>query len=106
MPDMTDVVGLMEFLSKRVQITPNTHSLLASTMNFQANMVVNYTEYLFCLFTPARRKGVDSGQLVEDEAGLANLVSSNYHRIESSFLHSHFTSNIGTCTQSVSRYLI
>lgn len=25
MPDMTDVVGLMEFLSKRVQITPNTH---------------------------------------------------------------------------------
>lgn len=25
MPGMTNVVGLMEFLSKRVQITPNTH---------------------------------------------------------------------------------
>lgn len=61
MPDMTDVVGLMEFLSKRVQITPNTHLFhvarrgvawsARSGMNFQANTVVNYPEYLFCSST-------------------------------------------------------
>lgn len=61
MPDMTNVVGLMEFLSKRVQITPNTHTHICSSyrgaesrrsgMNFQANMAVNYSEYLFCSST-------------------------------------------------------
>lgn len=62
MPDMTDVVGLMEFLSKRVQITPNTHLFhvarhggvawsARSDMNFQANTAVNYSEYLFCSST-------------------------------------------------------
>lgn len=83
MPDMTDVVGLMEFLSKRVQITPNTHLFRAARRRVEHEFSSKHSCKLLRIFVlfiyPRKGEGIDDSQLVEGEADRHVAVLS--HRI-------------------------